>query len=403
MNYRKKIAVIADDFTGAAEIGGIGLRHGLKVAIETDPIDNKDIDLLVIATDCRSMSGEKASEIIEQITRKLLAFHPDFIYKKIDSALRGNVTEELVSQMKTMGRKKAVIIAANPIFNRIIKNGEYFINNIPLNETLFSTDSFFPIQSNNVLEIVSPVKNFSLLSLKPNDTIPEQTLAFGDVENLEDLRKWTLNLNDDTLYAGASGFFNSLLLSILQTKPGKKQPIIPFGKNAILVLGSLYAKDQFLLDKMTSQGIYHSNMPKEIYKNKNFNSSVIDYWVDDILNGINKYGKVVISSIHKNSNEEGLSFRIKEVTAVAVKKVFIKATINELLIEGGSTTSEILDQLGIKKLTPIQELETGVIRMKVDRFPGLFLTTKPGSYFWPENLWLKNDNKPIINNLTTHE
>ena len=30
------IVVIADDFTGAAEIGGIGLKYGLKVVIETN-------------------------------------------------------------------------------------------------------------------------------------------------------------------------------------------------------------------------------------------------------------------------------------------------------------------------------------------------------------------------------
>jgi hypothetical protein len=35
------IAVIADDFTGAAEICGIGLRHGLNVILETEAIKHK--------------------------------------------------------------------------------------------------------------------------------------------------------------------------------------------------------------------------------------------------------------------------------------------------------------------------------------------------------------------------
>jgi len=38
------IAVIADDFTGAAEIGGVGLRYGLQVLIETEVNDVSDVD-----------------------------------------------------------------------------------------------------------------------------------------------------------------------------------------------------------------------------------------------------------------------------------------------------------------------------------------------------------------------
>ena len=85
MNERKKIIVIADDFTGAAEIGGIGLRHGLKVAIETEPVDNNSVDLLVIATDTRSMNGNDAANYITEVTSKILSFNPFMIYKKIDS------------------------------------------------------------------------------------------------------------------------------------------------------------------------------------------------------------------------------------------------------------------------------------------------------------------------------
>ena len=55
------IAVIADDFTGAAEIGGIGIRHGLDVVIETEDISQTTADLVVFATNSRSLEAEKAS------------------------------------------------------------------------------------------------------------------------------------------------------------------------------------------------------------------------------------------------------------------------------------------------------------------------------------------------------
>jgi len=54
------IAVIADDFTGAAELGGLGLRYGMSVEIETEVTNDCKVDLLIIATDTRSVSKKQA-------------------------------------------------------------------------------------------------------------------------------------------------------------------------------------------------------------------------------------------------------------------------------------------------------------------------------------------------------
>jgi hypothetical protein len=84
-----------------------------------------------------------------------------------------------------------------------------------------------------------------------------------------------------------------------------------------------------------------------------------------------------------------------------VKRVADRITLNEILIEGGSTTSEILKHMNIKKLIPFHELDTGVIRMKVDGVPGLCITTKPGSYLWPQNMWLTDVIEQLNNQAQT--
>lgn len=407
MNKRKKIVVIADDFTGAAEIGGIGLRHGLKVTVETEAMNNDDVDLCVIATDTRSMDGVQAAGYISEITRKVIRFEPFLIYKKIDSVLRGNVSEELESQLSVLGKDRSVIIAANPVFNRIIKDGMYYIDDIPLNQTCFSDDSQYPLQSNDVRKILSPTSKFPIISKKPGENLPEKGLIMGDVENLDDLRKWTLRYNENTLFAGASGFFNSLLISLQLSKQKGKSYIKPFGEKALFILGSSYPKDQKLLQKMINNGHYHTNMPKEIYLNTPGSETIFENWSIEIISAVQKHKKVIASSIHFGSNDPGIFLRIKKIMAELVKKIFEQVELDEILIEGGSTTSEILNKLKITKLTPIQELDTGVIRMHVDNFPGLCLTTKPGSYSWPENVWLKDKieqlNKENFANIQTHE
>ncbi len=388
MSHRKKIAVIADDFTGAAEIGGIGLRHGLNVVIETEPMDNSEADLLIIATDTRSMDKGEAEPYIARITKQLMDFRPDFIFKKIDSVLRGNISEELVAQMKVMQLNRSVIIAANPVFKRIIKDGRYFIDGIPLDQTCFSSDSQYPIQSANVLSILKKVDNYPVVNLKPDDLLPEKGLVVGDVENMDDLRKWAVKFNDKTLFAGASGIFDSLLLAFRFKNGVLKAKPVPFGKNALFVLGSSYPKDALLLSQIEQHNHMLSNMPFEIYNQKEHSPVHMENWINEIVSGIEQHHKVIVASMHSSSTENGLSFRIKQVMGELVKSVADRIGLNEIFIEGGSTTSEILKHMHIKKLVPFQELDTGVIRMKVDGIPGLCITTKPGSYLWPENVWL---------------
>ena len=391
MNEKKLIAVIADDFTGAAECGGIGLRHGLNVTIVTEPVRNENDDLLVIATDTRSLPDSEAAEYIAQITGELVKYKPQFIFKKIDSVLRGNITRELLAQMKILDKTRSIIIAANPEFNRIIRDGKYYIDNIPLNETFFSSDTSFPIQSANVLQILEPADGYQIFSLKPGDELPGKGLIVGDVLESDDLHKWAMYYDDHTLFAGASGFFESLLIRLKITKKGAHIPQIPFGKNALFVLGSTFPKNTDLLKKMVENGHHLSNIPEEIYYTKNYKPACFDNWIMDVVRGIERQHKVIVSIIHPPSNEPFISLRMKEVIGSLVQEVTEKIELNELLIEGGSTTSEILKRLGITKLTPIQELDTGVIRMSTDNIKHLCLTTKPGSYLWPEKVWLKKE------------
>jgi hypothetical protein len=39
-----------------------------------------------------------------------------------------------------------------------------------------------------------------------------------------------------------------------------------------------------------------------------------------------------------------------------------------------------------KTLIPIQELAPGLVRMRVVKAPGIFVTVKPGSYPWPDTI-----------------
>jgi len=394
---KRQIIVIADDFTGAAEIGGIGLRHGLKVAIEPEPILNNGADLMVIATDTRSMSPEEAAENIRSITSKIMGSNPFLVYKKVDSVLRGNVAAELEAQLDVMGLDRALVVAANPVFSRVIRNGRYFINEVPLHETSFSLDHLHPIMSNDVTEIVQAYGSRIVCSSKHTDPLPETGLIIGDVETNDDLHAWTTISGNRTLFAGASGFFNAILnnldLPITQTIPNVSQ----FQERALFILGSAFPKDNALLEKMKQNGHFHSNMPASIFHSQETNEDEFQRWVEEVVSGIDRYKKAIVSSVHTNTNDTDIINRVKKNMARLVREVLSRTLVNEILIEGGSTTTEILNELRIKKLVPVQEISVGVIRMEIENSEGLYVTTKPGSYSWPPNVWKKDEIEKMNN------
>ena len=93
------IAIIADDFTGAAELAGISLRHGLTVELYLATVTKTAADVLVVCTDSRSLNIDDAKKATADAVENILQFNPEFIYKKIDSVLRGHVMEEVKLQM----------------------------------------------------------------------------------------------------------------------------------------------------------------------------------------------------------------------------------------------------------------------------------------------------------------
>jgi uncharacterized protein YgbK (DUF1537 family) len=380
------IAVIADDFTRAAEIGGIGLRHGLKVVIETDVACAGACDLLVVAADTRSMTPTQAVDEIKKIVAQLHRLKPRFIFKKLDSVLRGHIAAELDAQLETTRLQKAIVVAGNPQFERIIKNGYYTVKGIPLSETFFASDPEFPISSSIVTEIIGK-SDFGVLSCKVGEELPENGLLFGDVTNMDDMKEWAAMIDDKCIAAGGSGFFSVLLEKFYPVKPLLQPESYQVGHKSLFIFGSMYPKSRNMLSRIDSSILKIMNMPETLCVCEKNDLVGLDEMASDISRVLDQGHKVVVMVNHLECHDENLSVRIKESMGWLVSKILEKNNIDNLLIEGGATTSAILNKMNITKLYPFKELDLGIIQMRVDGFPNLCITTKPGSYAWPDVIW----------------
>ena len=352
------IAVLADDFTGAAELAGISLRYGLKVELCVGEVEYKNADVLVVSTDSRSLKKNEAIRSTEELLKKILQLKPKLVYKKIDSVLRGYVLEEAEVQMKLMNKSRAFIMPANPLLRRTIKNGEYFVDGVKITETGFAHDPEFPIKTDSVKEIL----NSKVEVLKSNDELQGKGIVVGEVSKFEDYSYWADKVNEETVLVGAGDFFTALLNKYYQPQQQKQ---FEMQSPHLYVCGTAFKERKEFIKKLSCV----SWLPEIVSEN----------WFKKTADIIRNKQKVAIAI--NESADPALSLRTR--MAKAVKEIVTREKIKEIFVEGGSTAASILQELNIKNLEPTDELSRGVVRMKTG---DLFITVKPGSYELPESI-----------------
>jgi D-threonate/D-erythronate kinase len=356
------IAVIADDFSGAAELAGICLRYGLTATVCTGEIAEATTDVLLINTDSRSLKKEGALAVTEKIILHVLALHPKWVYKKTDSVLRGYIIDELKLQMKLMDKQKAFFMPANPSLGRTISDGIYFVNSVPLHKTDFAADPEFPIKNSFVKELLQD----EAVVLTVNEVLPVQGIVIGEVNTADDYAQWANKAGDDWLFAGTGDFFTALLRRDFQPVATNSVKLLqPY----LYICGTAFEERRKFITQL------HQQQQCVMYLNNETDAE----WLQHAVAIINAKQKLVIAINDTNVTAAELRMSMARLSKAVIKQSGIK----EIFIEGGSTAAAVLEELGIKKLIPVNELSRGVVRMKAD---DLFITVKPGSYELPEEI-----------------
>lgn len=123
-----QVAIIADDLTGALDTGTPFAAAGLSVVVATDVEDipialSGRPDVLVVNTASRALPPEEAEARIGLAAAAIAVAEPAFLFKKIDSRLKGNVAVESEAVAKASGYRKLVVAPAIPDQQRFTRGG----------------------------------------------------------------------------------------------------------------------------------------------------------------------------------------------------------------------------------------------------------------------------------------
>ncbi len=377
------IALVADDFTGAAEVAGICMRRGVSVSFLTgipDPeiISALTTDVAVIAEDTRSFSKEGAEKISRLLAENLKAAGVTQIVKKIDSVMRGWVLPEMNAIASVMGYESLLIQPANTETGRSVRNGMYFIGEQLLSETAFAQDPDFPAPTSSVEK---------LLELRGGVSVVPYLVP--DAENDEDLLHSVRLSNGNVLAGGSAAFWrvyleNQIRLGRVKSNPVERDVIGRFLlRDCLMVCGSAHQNSMDFSSRLANSGFPVLAMPETMCLEEKPSEEEYERWVGLCESVWKKERRLLVRLASRPGfpqAAETLLFRFSEAVGMLLDRI----DPSQLLVEGGATAYSLLFQRqGWTSFIPEKEWLPGVVQLKLATPPGISITLKPGSYAWP--------------------
>jgi uncharacterized protein YgbK (DUF1537 family) len=383
---RAPILVIADDLTGAAEIGGIGHRHGLKSGVVTDTgALPGDAGLLVFDTDSRLDEPDVAAEKISRLGKILESRSCTLIYKKTDSVLRGPVRAELEALARALGWPRVLLVPANPSLGRTIESGRYAIRGTPLHETAFARDPHHPATSSDVLQLLGGHGSLPTSIGESRDAHLAAGIVIGNAPASSDVATWTQRVGAGVLPAGGAEFFSALLVSrgfAVRSSAG-----IPRIEGPVLVVSGTTSPTSGTRQQAAASRLATLPMPGDPIG-----------WVSRVQPQLTGSGRILVVHEGPLSDDPTVAAKIRGGFASLVRPLISRQALRHLVVEGGATAASIAHELGWRELRVVHEWAPGVTSLRPVANPAITFTLKPGSYAWPPALWqtiANPDTKPL--------
>ena len=419
--------IVADDLTGAMDAGVqcIGTNE-VEVIVDSKCFHTELIKkgkFLSVNTQSRQVRPEKAMKIVSKLVESLGTIEsPFFLYKKVDSTLRGNLVVEIWKLVQFYRPKIVVFTPAIPSLGRKVIGGKLFVNGKNLTNTPYIKETTGASVENiasmfkeswpgcNVFS-VPPLVSFEVL----NSLIERKTdVVIADAseeEHLEHLSKVGNRLEKEghkIMWSGSSGLLKGLQAQHVfnnsksyDLNKSTKGPFLVVSGSTRKIADKQIAKavlaDPHCLSiscQYISGPVHPSNKcndtPLFLWKTNKFVElggsettdeikDIIDRARNSLLGGENVY----ICSVSNDKNRS-ISDYVSVVFSQVVKRILLAIRVDNptLILVGGDTANLILTNLGVTKTSLVQDIEPYIpLGIILDGMvSGSFLVTKAGGF-----------------------
>lgn len=386
-----KLLIIADDFTGALDTGVQFAQRGASAIVFSEPIDvnfqrlDDNVSVVIVNSESRHIAAEFAYKRVLKITADAFSAGFSYVYKKTDSALRGNIGSELTAALDGSPYNNIKFIPAFPKMNRITKNGIQLIDGIPVSESVFGKGPFEPVLNSDVRQIISAQTSVDV-SLNPNGE--KRGICVYDASTDEDMRRIGEKLKVENLHlsAGCAGFA-TVLADLIGLKPVENTiPKLPEG--LFIVSGSLNPVSSKQISYAERAGFPRIVLTSDQKKDSKWLEHDGNAVVSQIIQSIRTKGTCIVD-VKSDSGDREVETLRKSICA-SIGHLFSKVIDSGLNVTfmciGGDTLQAVFRVAGITSISPICEILPGVVLSEArHNNRSIFLLSKSGG-FGDENL-----------------
>ena len=383
--------MLADDLTGAADAGAAFASAGLATSIAFAS-DADECDVLVVCTNSRGVGRTAAADINRRAASALItrpvSHRPRWVYKKLDSVLRGHPRDELLAVMDGLGESRALIAPALPAEGRSTVNGRQLLNGIPLEATSLGS-------SRNSSDLASLFRGGGEVSVHALDleTIRggqggmervlgrmEPGLVIADAETDGDLlliARAALG-SDLRLLAGSAGLAGQLA-RVLAPAPASRNEVAHRPAGPILVVaGSLHKITAAQVKILQEAGL---PMVRPVDALLDESARAIDRTVDEVAMHLSAGRSVVVATAGLPSSQTGSTSVVSRLADIVAAPT-VRRAIGGLVLTGGETAAGILARLGAIELRLMGEIRPAMPwgMLRSSELATVPIATKAGSF-----------------------
>lgn len=380
-----RLVIIADDFTGAMDTGVQFVKQGVGTIVtsrpDIDPQQFGKATVLSINTNSRHDTPETARLKVKNIIEKLGRCKVEYLYKKTDSALRGNVGSELEAVLEGMKVNQLPFIPAYPMNNRITVEGCQYVDGLPVHMSKAGQDLFTPVNSSYIADVIHKQSRIPVTHtcFWQNQSHKKGICVYNASSNEELFRigQTLKKRNQISVTAGCAGFAE-YLPEILELEKSYIRTEMRRG-NVLIVSGSVNERSIDQVEYMCRKGIRRVILA-EMQQLK---------WKEILAEaerGMQERGIFIVESVKDLSQvDKNTERRLDNRTAVLsriagiVKAVMQHIPVQTLFVTGGDTLQEIMDGLNIDGILPDCELVPGIVFGKVSG-SSLQIISKSGGF-----------------------
>jgi len=395
-------AIIADDLTGSLDTGLPFRKKGFTTLV---PLQAKIIDqpaeVLVINTNSRNLSGKIAYQKVYRVAQGLKA---KFLYKKIDSTMRGNVGREALAILRAKKIPKAMVIPSIPSQGRQVERGVLYVHGVPLLKTPYARDPFHPLNSSRLPQLLHketglPIGLITLKQVRKSSrslaeaiTQKKEQILVVDAKEQDDLKiiasAWQL-ISEDVLPCGSVGLAQEIA-SLLDIKREKKRKKYIFSKGPLLIVSASrnpmtarqLKKAQEIFKISLIEPDLRRSTPKKWFKAEQI------FLSQKVKEALHRDGGAILTTTfqeHLPGKEKIIPIFLGQVVALLLGEI----KLGGLILTGGDLAMGVCAHLSASLLSIEEEVLPGIPFSLLLDGPnqGLRLVTKAGGFGQEDALW----------------